>query len=64
MLRGGVRYDDKSLGKDRSYAGSYSGSNAGYLRMADHYCVYAEGDLVYSVPDSAVRCLLWITKKR
>ena len=24
--------------------------------MADYYCVYAEGDLVHPVPDSAVRC--------
>lgn len=55
MLRGGVRYDNKPLGEDRPYAGSYSGGNAGYLRMADHYCVYVEGDLVHSVPDSAVR---------
>lgn len=52
------------MGEDRPYAGSYSGGNAGYLRMADHYCVHAEGDLVHFVPDSAVRCLLWITKKR
>lgn len=64
MLRGGVRYDNKPLGKNRPYAGSYSGGNAGYLRVADHYCVHAEGDLVHPVPDSAVRCLLWITKKR
>ena len=56
MLRGGVRYDSKPLGKNRPYAGSYSGGNAGYLRMADHYCVHAEGDLVHFVPDSAVRC--------
>ena len=34
------------MGEDRPYAGSYSGGNAGYLRMADHYCVHAEGDLV------------------
>ena len=44
------------MGEDRPYAGSYSGGNAGYLRMADHYCVHAEGDLVHFVPDSAVRC--------
>lgn len=56
MLRGGVRYDNKPLGKNRPYAGSYSGGNASYLRMADHYCVHAEGDLVHFVPDSAVRC--------
>ena len=55
MLRGGVRYDNKPLGKDRPYAGSYSCGNAGYLRMADHYCVHAEGNLVHPVPDSAVR---------
>lgn len=60
MLQGGVRYDNKSLGKDRPY----SGGNAGYLRVADYHCVHAEGDLVHPVPDSAVRCLLWITKKR
>lgn len=35
--------------------GAYSGGDAGYLRMADHYCIYAEGNLVHSVPDSAVR---------
>lgn len=64
MLRGGVWYDNKPLGKDRPYAGPYSGSNAVHLRMADYYCVYAEGNLVHPVPDSAVRCLLWITKKR
>lgn len=56
MRRGGVRHDNKPLGKDRPYAGSYSGGDAGYLRMADHYCVHAEGDLVHFVPDSAVRC--------
>lgn len=44
------------MGEDRPYAGPYSGGNAGYLCMADHYCVYAEGDLVHFVPDSAVRC--------
>ena len=44
------------MGEDRPYAGSYSGGNAGYLCMADHYCVHAEGDLVHFVPDSAVRC--------
>ena len=55
MLRGGVRYDNKPLGKNRPYAGSYSGCDAGCLCMADHYCVYAEGDLVHFVPDSAVR---------
>ena len=55
MLRGGVRYDNKPLGKNRPYAWSYSGGNASYLRMADHYCVHAEGDLVHFVPDSAVR---------
>lgn len=44
------------MGKNRPYAGLYSGGNAGYLRMADHYCVHAEGDLVHFVPDSAVRC--------
>ena len=43
------------MGKDRPYAGSYSGGNAGYLRVADHYCVHAEGNLVHPVPDSAVR---------
>lgn len=41
--------------KNRPYAGAYSGGDAGYLRMADHYCIYAEGNLVHSVPDSAVR---------
>lgn len=56
MLQGGVWYDNKHLGEDRPYAGSYSGGNAGYLRMSDHYCVHAEGDLVHFVPDSAVRC--------
>lgn len=44
------------MGEDRPYARSYSGGNAGYLRMADHYCVHAEGDLVHFVPDAAVRC--------
>ena len=44
------------MGEDRPYAGSYSGGNTGYLRMADYHCVYAEGDLVHFVPDSAVRC--------
>lgn len=44
------------MGKNRPYAGSYSGGDAGYLRMADHYCVHTEGDLVHFVPDSAVRC--------
>lgn len=44
------------MGENRPYAGSYSGGNAGYLRMADHYYVHAEGDLVHFVPDSAVRC--------
>lgn len=44
------------MGKNRPYAGSYSGGDAGYLRMADHYCVHAEGDLVHFVPDSVVRC--------
>ena len=56
MLRGGAGYDNKPLGEDRPYAGSYSGGDAGYLRMADHYCVHAEGNLVHFVPDSAVRC--------
>lgn len=55
MLRGGVRYDNKPLGEDRPYAGSYSGGNAGYLRVADYHCVHAEGNLVHPVPDSAVR---------
>lgn len=55
MLRGGVRYDDKSLGEDRPYAGSYSCGDAGYLRVADYHCVHAEGNLVHPVPDSAVR---------
>lgn len=55
MRRGGVWYDNKPLGKNRPYAGSYSGGDAGYLYMADHYCVHAEGDLVHFVPDSAVR---------
>lgn len=44
------------MGEDRPYAGSYSSGNAGYLRVADYYCVHAEGDLVHPVPDSAVRC--------
>lgn len=44
------------MGEDRPYAGPYSGGNAGYLCMADHYCVHAEGDLVHFVPDAAVRC--------
>lgn len=56
MLQRGAGYDNKPLGEDRPYAGSYSGGNAGYLRMADHYCVHAEGNLVHFVPDSAVRC--------
>lgn len=43
------------MGEDRPYAGSYSGGDAGYLRMADHYCVHTEGSLVHFVPDSAVR---------
>ena len=43
------------MGKDRPYAGSYSGGNAGYLRVADYHCVHAEGNLVHPVPDSAVR---------
>ena len=55
MLRGGVRYDNKPLGKNRPYAGSYSSGNAGYLRVADYHCVHAEGNLVHFVPDSAVR---------
>lgn len=56
MLQRGAGYDNKPLGEDRPYAGSYSGGNAGYLRMADYYCVHAEDDLVHFVPDSAVRC--------
>lgn len=55
MLQGGVWHDNKPLGEDRPYAGSYSGGDAGYLRMADHYCIYAESNLVHSVPNSAVR---------
>lgn len=56
MLQGGVWYEQYNLGKDWPYAGAYSGGNAGGLCMADYHCIYAESDLVHSVPDPAVRC--------
>lgn len=54
-LKGWISVTNNTWEKNRPYAGLYSGGNAGYLRMADHYCVHAEGDLVHPVPDSAVR---------
>lgn len=56
MLQRGAWYDNKPLGEDRPYAGSYSGGDSGHLCMAADNCVYAEGNLVHFVPDSAVRC--------
>lgn len=44
------------MDKDRSVLRTCAGFDHGYLRMADHYCVHAEGNLVHFVPDSAVRC--------
>lgn len=52
MLRGGVRYD---LGEIWYIPWAFAGGNSGHLRMADHYCIYAEDNLVHSVRNSAVR---------
>lgn len=52
MLQGGIWYD---LGEIWYIPWAFAGGDSDHLRVADHYCIYAEDNLVYAISDFAVR---------